>query len=189
MVAAQDRFPVAVKLELPVIPYQVDGYAFGQRVRSRIFLIARHLGEDVLAAAGTAVKSCGLGKVVWSEMRLGSPEKPNWGGIIIVGHEHAVSGQVFYSLYGHVKNLQVQVDDAVTAGQNLGYIAPGRTPENGWWKKPHLHFAIYEGPWMEQVLPGYARPFEDRTRFKWWRPPRTFIEQYNLAVGSEVPDS
>ncbi len=189
MVSAEQRFPLAVKLELPIIPYQVDGYTFGKRVRSQIFLWARHLGEDVLASPGTAVMSCGSGTVVWAEMRLGSREKPNWGGIVIIGHEHAVSGQSFYSLYGHLKDLSVKVGETVYAGQNVGFIASGRTPENGWWRRPHLHFAIYEGPWTEQVLPGYARLFEDRTRFKWWRPPRTFIEQYNLAVSAEVPDS
>ncbi|MBI3255991.1 MAG: M23 family metallopeptidase [Candidatus Andersenbacteria bacterium] len=167
------------KLQYPVQPYEVKGYRFGQCVRSRILLWARHLGEDIVLPSGTAVAAIGEGEVVWSQMRPGSLEKRNWGGIVVVRHVHKQTNQPFFSLYGHIKELRVKVGDSVTAGQVLGHVAEGYSTENGWWKISHLHFAIYMGPWTEAVLPGYKRFFDGRTRFSWWRSPQQFIEEYN----------
>jgi len=173
------EFPVPGRLQLPVEQYKVEGYKFGERVRSRVILWARHLGEDVLAPPGTEIKAAGEGRVVWSEIRRGAKNKPNWGGIVIIGHKHKDTGEVFYTLYGHLTNLAAAVGDEVTVGQKIGVIAAGSTPDNGWWKLPHLHFSIYFGPWTNQVPPGYSRFFEGRTKFSWWRKPSQFITEYN----------
>ena len=157
-------------LRLPIEPYEVTGYAFGQRVRSRKILWARHLGDDILAEPGTKVVCIGDGKVVWSEMRLGTNEKRNWGGVIIVEHTNSET------------NLAVSQGAQVAVGDHIGDVAPGSTPENGWWKLPHLHFGLYTGPWMQKVLPGYARPFEGRTKFSWWENPKSFIEAFNQVL-------
>ncbi len=34
----------------------------------------------------------------------------------------------------------------------MGFVGKGETAENGFWDA-HLHFAIYTGPWKDQVLP------------------------------------
>jgi murein DD-endopeptidase MepM/ murein hydrolase activator NlpD len=182
MSAGSEDYPVPEKLAFPVSPYEVTGYRFGKRVRSRLVLWARHLGEDVLAGAGTGVRACGPGRVVWSEMRLGTKEQPNWGGLVVIGHTHTATQQPFYSLYGHLKNLRVKRGDQVVYGQIIGSIADSNTPENGRWKLAHLHFAIYLGPWMDHVLPGYLRLFDGRTRFHWWRRPSQFVREYNSIV-------
>lgn len=172
-------------LSLPVLPYDVAGYRFGQRIRRRGFLWATHLGDDVVAAAGTPVSTIGQGEVVWSEMRLGSADKRNWGGIVIIKHEP--DSKFFFSLYGHITAIRVKKGDRVQPGQLLGVVAAGNTPENGWWKTPHVHFAIYTGPWQERVLPGYARPDDwlrlspRHTRMKWWHNPQVFITRYNQS--------
>lgn len=181
-------------LRLPVQPYSSGGYHFGQRLSRRVFLWATHLGDDVLAEPGTPVCAIGEGEVVWSEMRLGSEEKRNWGGIVIVRHQSLVASHQspatsheahFYSIYGHITNLKVSTGERVQPGQTLGIIALGSTPENGWWKTPHLHFAIYTGPWKNAVLPGYARPDDwlrlspRRTRRSWWHNPQEFIRHHN----------
>ncbi len=168
-------------VRLPIQPYEVTGYAFGKRVRSRVFLWARHLGDDILAEPGTGVVCIGDGNVVWSEVRLGTPEHRNWGGLVIVEHTNTTTGLLFYSVYGHIQNLAVSQGATVSIGDRIGEVAPGNTPENGYWKLPHLHFGIYTGPWMYKVLPGYARPFEGRTKFSWWKNPKPFIETYNQA--------
>jgi hypothetical protein len=67
------------KLQLPISPYEVTGYKFGQLVRSRKILFARHLGDDILADPGTPVVCVGDGRVMWSEMRLGTKEKTKLG--------------------------------------------------------------------------------------------------------------
>lgn len=169
---------VATALRFPVDRYEVTGYAFGQRVRSRKILWARHLGDDIIADPGTGIRCIGDGKVVWSEMRLGTPEHRNWGGLVVIGHTNSATGLPFYSVYGHMNNLAVSQDSSVTIGEKIGEIAAGDTPENGCWKLPHLHFGIYTGPWTGNVLPGYARPFEGRTKFSWWQNPKPFIERY-----------
>lgn len=140
---------------------------------------ARHLGDDILADAGTPVVASGPGTVVWSEVRPGWPGKPNWGGIVVIGHTHKDTKEAFYTLYGHMTKLHVRVGDVVEGGRLIGEVAAGHTSDNGWWKLSHLHFAVYIGPWSEHVLPGYTRPFEGRTKYKWWRDPREFIREYN----------
>lgn len=183
-------------LFLPIEPYELkDGYyRFGTRVRSRWILWARHLGDDIVAKPGTSVRSIGQGKVVWSGMRLGNVKKRNWGGLVIIEHTKSprkvrneprgkqISTQdTFYSVYGHLSNLRFQAGDHIRAGDVVGEIAEGLTPENGWWQIPHLHFAIYTGPWTGEILPGYKRFFDGRTKFAWWRDPASFIEDYNRS--------
>jgi len=170
-------FPTPDKLQVPVEPYAVKGYTFHKRVRRWIVLWATHLGDDVVVPAGTQVGAIGDGEVVWSQMRPGEDLKRNWGGIVVLGHEN--NGKTFYSVYGHMKDLQVKVGDRVLIGQQLGVVADSYTPENGWWKIPHIHFAIYTGPWENKILPGYKRIEEFRTKVKWWQDPKSFIDQYN----------
>lgn len=172
-------YPAPQRLHFPVEPYVVSSRAFGERVRSRIILWARHLGDDIALSPGTAVTAIAEGKVVWAEVRAGSLQHRNWGGVVILGHKHKDTDEAFFSLYGHLKDLTVQRGDVVTAEQRLGVVAPGNTAENGWWKTPHVHFGIYTGPWVGAVLPGYARPFDGRTKFAWWQRPQPFIERYN----------
>lgn len=172
-------YPQPPRLVLPVEPYTVSGYRFGQHVRRWIILWATHLGDDVVQPAGTPIRAIGEGEVVWSEVRPGSAKRRNWGGVVIIAHAHRVTGQPFYSLYGHLRDLAVTVGQTVGAEQVLGVIAEGHTPENGWWQIPHLHFALYTGPWNNQILPGYKRPEERRTRVAWWQDPQTFIKSYN----------
>ncbi|MEX0649769.1 MAG: M23 family metallopeptidase [Candidatus Andersenbacteria bacterium] len=175
---SQKPYPTPAKLSIPIDAYKVSGYRFGDRVRSRIILWARHLGEDVLADPGTSIKAIGEGEVIWSEIRPGSKQRRNWGGIVIIGHTHVSTSEQFYSLYGHITDLQVKVGDVVQAGDLVGKVAAGHTPENGWWARPHLHFGIYTGPWMGQVLPGWAKVFEQRTKMHWWQAPQQFLRRY-----------
>lgn len=174
-------YPVPDELVFPIVPYAVTGYSFRQRVWRRLFLWATHLGDDIDAPPGTAVVAIGSGEVVWSEMRLGSATKRNWGGVVVIGHGSRDGRSPFFSIYGHVRDLAVHVGDQVVGGQEIGLVAEGSTPENGWWQRPHLHFAVYVGPWRDVILPGYKRPEEFRTKLRWWRNPKTFIEAYNLA--------
>lgn len=165
------------KLIFPIEPYELeDGvYRFGMRVRSRKIFWARHLGDDLVVSPGTLVRAIGEGEVVWAGIREGTSQKRNWGGLVVIKHSD------FYSVYGHMKNLRVKVEGRVEGGDKIGEVAEGNTAENGWWKIPHLHFAIYLGPWTGEILPGYKRPFDGRTKFSWWRDPKSFIEEYNQS--------
>jgi murein DD-endopeptidase MepM/ murein hydrolase activator NlpD len=179
-------YPEPTKLQSPLDPYDTgDLYKFGGRIRRKVVLWATHLGDDILADAGTSVVAIGEGQVVWSQMRLGQLQHRNWGGVVIIGHTNPTDHSLFFSVYGHLKEPLVQTGDIVSQGQQIGSVAPADTPENGWWHTPHLHFAIYTGPWHEQILPGWARPeyrflrgSSRKTNMKWWHDPRQFIEQY-----------
>jgi len=176
-------YPVPDKLAWPVVSYEVSGYVFGERAPRRLFFGATHLGDDV-GKAGAVVSAIGNGEVVWAEMRYGSKEKHNWGGIVVLAHGlnfqfSKANFQIFYSVYGHLRDLRVRAGERVVMGQMLGVVAEGRTPENGWWEVPHLHFAICVGPWRGAVWPGFWRWWERRTKRKWWRSPKAFIEEYN----------
>ena len=167
-------------MKLPIEPYNVEGYKFGERLRRHLVLWARHLGDDVIADAGTQVVAIEDGKVVWSEIRRGSREKRNWGGIVVIEHTCKMNEEKFYALYGHLNDLEVKMGDVVTEGQKIGVVAGSYTPENGWWKIPHLHFAIYLGPWKGTILPGYWRVERFwQTRLMWWGDPREFIAEHN----------
>lgn len=180
-VSTRDARADICSMRYPIEPYEVTGYAFGKRVRSRKILWARHLGDDILAASKTPVVCIENGRVVWAEVRLGTPKHRNWGGVVIVEHTNSATGLLFYSVYGHLTHLAVSQGAEVLLGDRIGEVAPGNTPENGYWKLPHLHFGIYTGPWTQKVLPGYARPFEGRTKFSWWEDPKQFIDAYSQA--------
>lgn len=174
-------YPISPHLNLPLTPYNLGGYTFGQRLRRRVILWATHLGDDLLAPPGTPVRAIGTGKVVYAKTHPGSVEHRSWGGLVVLGHTQPDQATSFFSLYGHLDHLTAVPGQVVLASHILGQVAAGLSAENGWWEIPHLHFAIYTGPWLNQVLPGYKRPEQFRTRRRWWQDPRAFIEQYNLA--------
>ncbi len=172
-------FPSPGRLFLPVSPYGIGGYSFGQRIRRRFLLSATHLGEDIKADGGTAVAAIGDGVVVCAETRPGAPDHKNWGGLVIIGHQRRRTRRNFYSVYGHLRNLAVRQGERVNSGQLIGVVAEELTAANGWWKIPHLHFAIYSGPWRGQIMPGFKRTENMRMRLSWWHAPGKFIEDYN----------
>lgn len=170
------------EFRLPVDHYTTgDFLKFGDKIRRRLILWAKHLGDDVDVPAGTTVYAVGRGKVVLSQMRLGTKEKRDWGGVVIVQHQN------FFSVSGHMENLQVNVGEQVEVGDILGVVAPGGSAANGMWREAHLHFGIYTGPWKHEILPGYYRPDawltrKPVTKFSYWHNPQEFIAQQNKGL-------
>lgn len=161
----------------PIDHYQVTGLPFGKRSVLDGVLWGIHLGEDIMAPAGTDVRAIGRGTVVYSALHAGDQEKGNWGYITIIRHRHPRRKQVFYSLYGHLGDCYKRIGEKVDKGEPIGFIGEGNTRENGHWEA-HLHFAIYVGPWKNQVLPGYWKDGDIRTRPDWWVVPSEFIAEY-----------
>ncbi|MEM9918465.1 MAG: aminotransferase class III-fold pyridoxal phosphate-dependent enzyme, partial [Bacteroidota bacterium] len=128
--------------------YQVKGHA-GPRWRTV------HLGLDIWAAAGTAVRAPFPGRVRYNHNNIG---ERNYGPTLILEHEWS-DGQVFYSLYGHLSEDSLrglQAGDAVVAGQLIARI--GDRPINGNWP-PHLHFQLMLDLLNEEGdFPGVAFP-------------------------------
>lgn len=171
-------YPIPRALALPLAQYTVTGRHF---LEEGIFggrSWGLHLGEDVRADPGTPVTAIGDGEVVYAVLHPGTRRRGNWGHIVILGHEHAKDGKPFFSLYGHLGACHVVVGARVTRGEALGPIGAGRTPGNGFWPEPHMHFAMYRGPWEGKVLPGYFREEDGRTRLEYWESPSAFVENY-----------
>lgn len=115
-----------------------------------------HIGLDLWIKAGTPVLAALDGKVHSFNYNEGFGD---YGPTIIL--EHCISGQTFYTLYGHLSlsSLQsLEVGVSFAAGQPLGSL--GAWHENVHWP-PHLHFQIIrdlEG--RSGDFPGVCAPSE-----------------------------
>ncbi len=175
---------VTPKLVFPLEKYVVNGIPFGKRSEHNGVLWGVHLGEDCIVPAGTDVKAAGRGTVVYAAYHAGSEEKGNWGNILIIRHKRPKSKEVFHTLYAHLGTCFKKMNDKVELGEPLGFVGEAFTPENGWWAA-HLHFAVYTGPWNGEVLAGYWKEGDTRTRPEWWKSPSEFIKGYSIGAPRE----
>ncbi len=171
-------YPHTPKLQFPLEKYRVNSYGFHEDCTYNGVHWGIHLGEDVNRPAGTSVGAVGRGRVVYSGFHPGTKEKGNWGNIIIIAHKHPRTKKIFFSLYAHMQKRLVKKGERVEAGQRLGIIGKRNTPENGWWKEEHLHFAIYTGPKENKIPAGYWKKGSKRTKLAYWKEPTKFIKQY-----------
>jgi murein DD-endopeptidase MepM/ murein hydrolase activator NlpD len=165
-------------IQFPLDNYKADGTQFGQIGIINGIDWGIHLGDDCSVSAGTPVKSILPGRVILSDIYEGTEKKPNWGNIIILKHTHTKKAKPVYSLYGHLGERFKQVGDFVEKGEVIGTVGKENTPQNGWWEA-HLHFAIYEGPWEDLVLPGFFKKDQHRTRLSYWRNPVRWLQRYS----------
>jgi len=174
-------YPFTHKLIFPLSDYKVDGADFGTDCTYDHVYWGIHLGEDASAPAETKVKAISRGRVVYSALHTGTPEKSNWGNIIIIAHKNPETSKIFFSLHAHLQNRLVEKGQSVKLGQVIGNIAKADTPENGMWPEEHLHFGIYTGEWKGEVLPGYLNEnTKEITKLSDWKKPSEFIEKYNI---------
>ncbi len=119
------------------------------------FRVTRHLGDDLNGIGGynsdlgDPVYAAAAGRVVF----VGVPG-PGWGKVIIVAHliRSEVDGSlaVVQSMYAHLLEMDVSLDQIVARGQPIGTVG---TAEGKYWA--HLHFEIRRGPYVNPSL-GYA---------------------------------
>lgn len=89
-----------------------------------------HLGLDIAANEGTAVKSAGDGKILSVE------DSKDFGTVITIDHGNKVTAK-----YCGLKNITVKSGDIVAAGQAIGEI--GTVPSECV-DEAHLHFETYK---------------------------------------------
>lgn len=144
-----------------------------------------HLGVDIDAQADTKVFSIGRGVIVYSKLHPGEFSgdgkiiRRNWGGILIIAHKNPKNKKVFYSLYGHLGKRYFKKGDPVEMGELIGTVGKSMSESNGIWENEHLHFAIYEGPYHEKVLPGYYKESIDTAKLEYWQNPIKYIRNYS----------
>lgn len=105
----------------------------------------KHLGEDYFIEAGTPVLAVADGYVRVTTDVPGTPERPQWGGVIVIGHWIS-KDRCIYSIYGHLeRNKDLQVTSFVKKGQEIGKVAGSNSAGNGFWNEPtqlHLQFML-----------------------------------------------
>jgi hypothetical protein len=101
---------------------------FGQRNN------ANHAGIDLKANSGTRVLASLPGKVVKSD-----DTNSSYGGLIVIRHD--LDGDTYYTKYAHLRNRYKNVNDIVSAGEQIGESGGGPNDRNkGNATGPHLHF-------------------------------------------------
>ncbi|MFT5470068.1 MAG: murein DD-endopeptidase MepM/ murein hydrolase activator NlpD [Verrucomicrobiales bacterium] len=120
-----------------------------------------HQGEDWNGRGGgntdlgDAVYSIGHGVVVYS-----ADYASGWGNVVILRHayRHTDDGSVYYidSLYGHLHERMVKLNDKVRRGQKIGTIGTNRGMYYA-----HLHFEIRKNLSIGMSRSKYAQDFSN----------------------------
>jgi len=134
-----------------------------------------HLAEDVSRVGGTPVYASADGTVKFAGSSTGYKKA-----IVI---EHYTGNEYVCTLYGHLSTslgLKVGVNQNVTKGQLIGYIAYDNEDGGSW--GPHLHFGVrkgkHPGNW---VYYGYEPPGDIND----WYDPSDFISSH-LGYDDEI---
>lgn len=101
---------------------------FGSRLHPILGYVRNHNGIDIGASYGTNIYASDGGIVVVSE------ESYSYGNYVMIAH-----GSGRYTLYAHMSQRLVSVDDVVSQGDVIGLV--GMT---GYATGPHIHFEVYE---------------------------------------------
>jgi murein DD-endopeptidase MepM/ murein hydrolase activator NlpD len=85
-----------------------------------------HTGLDLHQEAGTPIKACGRGRVVFAQSRIVT------GNTVVIEHQSGL-----YSLYYHMESIAVKLDEIVDSGQIIGKVG-----STGLSTGPHLHWEL-----------------------------------------------
>ncbi len=99
---------------------------FGTVVHPKYNTTTKNNGIDIVSAFGNSVFAVAPGKVVYAGRFMG------YGNMILLDHQDG-----YYSLYGHLSEMLVNVGDEVTKGRIIGRIG-----ESGSLSGPLLHFEL-----------------------------------------------
>lgn len=104
---------------------------FGIETHEKFHTQIMNQGIDITAPEGTPVKAVSRGRVEYTSDDYGS-----YGQIIILNH-----GDGFYTLYGHLSEIDVKQGDEVQPGQAIGKVGDSGTSLKG----TVLHFEVRKG--------------------------------------------
>jgi len=99
---------------------------FGNKINPKYGTSVKNNGIDIRAKSGTPVHSVAKGKVVYNDRFLG------YGNVVLIDH-----GKGYYSLYAHLRDVNVNVGDMVDKDQVIGTVG-----DTGSLEGPKLHFEI-----------------------------------------------
>ncbi|MFD0772086.1 SH3 domain-containing protein [Bacillus sp. CGMCC 1.60114] len=93
-----------------------------------------HYGVDIASTGNVPIQAAAPGTVVKSYYST------SYGNVVFVAHY--INGNLYTTVYAHMKNRAVKVGDKVATGQLLGYM--GNTGHS---YGQHLHFELHNGEW------------------------------------------
>lgn len=102
-----------------------------------------HTGVDIPAPNGTPILAAGPGTIVWAGYGVykgGVDPTDPYGLAVTIHHDFGYQNQALYTIYGHMKQVEVVVGQHVETGDLLGLVG-----ETGKVTGPHLHFEIRIG--------------------------------------------
>jgi murein DD-endopeptidase MepM/ murein hydrolase activator NlpD len=149
--------------------YPYGGTQFGQ--------FDVHLGVDMQNPRFTPIVAVADGVVVYAGDDLSTaygPYTDYYGNLVIIEHPDIITleGLPVYTLYGHMQEIDVEIGQTISAGQEIGSVG-----DTGIALGPHLHFEVRMG---------------DFTNYRNTRNPELFIKPYRgfgTLVGSLINDS
>lgn len=136
-----DHFYFARPIAADVINWPLADYRYGGNLLDPNIT---HTGVDIPAEAGTPVLAAGPGTVIWAGWGLftGSPEneKDPYGMAVAIRHDFGYRGQLLYTIYAHMRAVDVAVGQWVDTGTPIGEVG-----DTGYTTGPHLHFELRIG--------------------------------------------
>ncbi|RKX24102.1 MAG: hypothetical protein DRP45_08960, partial [Candidatus Zixiibacteriota bacterium] len=133
----------------------------------------KHLGEDVLRAAGTPVYAAANGRV------RDNTEHTDYGHVVVIEHT-LPDGAKVCTVYGHLRQEGIITNNTdVSKGQVIGYL--GTWEQNGHYS-PHIHFGVRSGAFTWWVYYGY----DIGGQLQYWYDPSDFVNSHQ-GGGSTCP--
>jgi murein DD-endopeptidase MepM/ murein hydrolase activator NlpD len=146
----------------PIAADEVNWPLANYRYGGVFFEDITHTGVDIPAQPGTSVLAAGPGNVIWAGWGLFSGDSQNekdaYGQAVAIRHDFGYNGETLYTIYAHMRQVDVAVGQWVEAGQYLGEVG-----ETGYTTGPHLHF---------EVRIGQNSYFQTRNPELWIAPPQ-----------------
>ncbi|MBY0323764.1 MAG: peptidoglycan DD-metalloendopeptidase family protein, partial [Reyranella sp.] len=144
-----------------------------------------HLGEDWNFEdgddTGAPVYSAAAGVVVFA-----GDGGTGWGNVVIIRHPLATGeyGGYVTSLYGHLGELSVTVDQIITRGMQIGVIGAPDGPSTG----AHLHFEIRSGEDAATALSVGAGYSETPQPAGWLDPTEFILSHRSVGLAPALKD-
>jgi murein DD-endopeptidase MepM/ murein hydrolase activator NlpD len=136
-----DHFYFARPIAADVVNWPVADYRYGG---TELSPGVTHTGVDIPALEGTPVLAAGPGMVIWAGWGLfsGAPDniKDPYGMAVAIRHDFGYKGQPLYTIYAHMRAVNVNAGQWVNTGTQLGEVG-----DTGNTTGPHLHFELRVG--------------------------------------------
>ncbi len=130
-----DHFYFARPIAADEVNWPLASYRYGGNFIEGV----THTGVDIPAKAGTTVLASGSGTVIWAGWGLfsGIPDNLNdpYGMAVAIRHNFGYQGKPLYTVYAHMRAVDVALGQWVETGQALGEVG-----DTGYTTGPHLHF-------------------------------------------------